>query len=256
MAAPAGWSLTPHELPSAFAHPLQVQVCSPHGVTPTDPAPLLWVHDGPAYAEQAGLLDWIVTSELPPMRVVLAGVRRRSQWYSASPRYLHSFSMGLSTVQQLYAVRSPVVVMGASLGGLTSLLVGLTDERVGAVFAQSGSYFTAATDQQESTFGYFERITSAVAAVATTPLRDRAPVQVEMTCGIGEENLPNNVRMAQTLTRAGITAHLTEVDGGHDYASWRAACDPTLPTLLRRTWGKPHGESYIGLTSGDPSAAH
>lgn len=231
-----GWSRTPHELPSAFTRPLQVQVCSPRGLKGTDPAPLLWVHDGPAYAEQAGLLDWIATRDLPPMRVVLARVRRRSQWYSASPRYLHSFSMGLSTVQQMYAVRSPVVVMGASLGGLTSLLVGLADKRVGAVFAQSGSYFTAQTDQQESAFAHFDRIAGAVAAVPTTQRRRQASVRVEMTCGTAEENLTNNLQMVQTLMSAGITARLTEVDGGHDYPSWRAAFDPTLPDLLHHAW--------------------
>lgn len=236
MAPSRGWSCTPHELPSAFTGALPVQVCSPHQLGPNDPAPLLWVHDGPAYAEQAGLLDWIASRALPPMRVVLAGVRRRSQWYSASPRYVHSFSMGLSAVEQLYAVRSPIVVMGASLGGLTSVLVGLADERVGAVFAQSGSYFTVDTDEQESGFAHFKRVTEAVARIATGPPRGRAPFRVEMTCGTGEENLANNVRMTQTLTDAGIAARLTEVDGGHDYPSWRAAFEPILPDLLQDTW--------------------
>lgn len=239
---PPDWTPTSHELPSAFAGPQQVQVCSPRGLASSDSAPLLWVHDGPAYAEQAGLLEWVAAGDLPPMRVVLAAVRRRSQWYSASPRYLHSFSSGLTAVQQLYAVRSPAVVMGASLGGLTSLLVGLADARVGAVFAQSGSYFTARTDAQESTFAHFERITAAVAAAVTTPPReragqqDRAPLQVEMTCGTGEENFANNLEMVHALNGAGVATRLTEVDGGHDYPSWRRAFDPTLATLLKDTW--------------------
>ncbi|XAS77772.1 alpha/beta hydrolase-fold protein [Dermatophilaceae bacterium Sec6.4] len=235
MSNPHEWLRAPRELPSAFRQPSHVTVCSPPTLSDTEPAPLLWVHDGPAYDAQAGLLEWLATRDLPPMRVVLADVRRRTQWYSASPRYLRTFTTGLSAIQESYPVRRPVIVMGASLGGLTSVLAGLSDDRVGAVFAQSGSFFTPETDAQESNFAYFDRIAAAVADVTGTGLR-AAPLRVELTCGSSEENLHNNRLMAQTLDGVGVEAVLTEVAGGHDYSSWRTAFDPTLTALLRDVW--------------------
>ncbi len=238
------WRRTDHHLFSAFRGPLDVQVCRPADLTDDEPAPLLWVHDGPAYDIQAGLTDWVAAQvgkgELPRMRLVLTDVRRRLQWYSASPRYLRSFSLGLTQLERVYAVshlRTSVVTMGASLGGLTALLAAQVDGRVGGVFAQSGSFFTPATDPQESGFPHFDRITGAVGAI-TRPGRTR-PFLVGMTCGCAEENLANNRLMAVALVRVGIDpqADLAEVDGGHDYRSWGEALDPALPRLLHRVWG-------------------
>ena len=244
------WRRTRQELPSAFDGPLDVEVCRPADLGDDDAAPLLWVHDGPAYDSEAEVVDWVAErvgrAELPPMRVVLAQVRRRTQWYTASPRYLRSFSMGLGALEQRYAVRKPVAVMGASLGGLTSLLVGLADERVGAVFAQSGSFFTRSTDAQmfaEQTEGReadlvrFERVAQAVGDLSRRRPTDAHRPRVALTCGRHEENIANNRLTAAALSAAGVDVHLTEVDGGHDYPAWRAAFDPTLPQLLRSAWG-------------------
>ena len=242
------WERIPHRLKSAFRGSLPVEVVAPQGLALDAATPLLWVHDGPAYDQQAELTAWvgdrIEGGHLPPMRVVLAGVRRRTQWYSASPRYLRSFSMGLTQVGEMYACRGPVVVMGASLGGLTSLLAGLSDGRVGGVFAQSGSFFTAHTDGQESGFARFDRITAAVDDVSGWSAKGRT-LSVAMTCGTGEENVLNNRLMATHLAEVGVDVSLREVAGGHDYPSWNAALDPSLTQLLNRLWsygpeGSPH----------------
>ncbi len=242
------WRRTRHELPSAFNGPLHVQVCRPGDLADDEPAPMLWVHDGPAYDTEAGLVDWaaqrVGRDELPRMRLVLADVRRRTQWYTASPRYLRTFSMGLTALEGTYAVGPPLVVMGASLGGLTSVLAGLADQRVGGVLAQSGSFFTRETDRQmfvaetqgrEADLVRFERVADAVADLSRSRSTNRR-FEVALTCGREEENLPNNRLTAGVLREAGIDAELTEVDGGHDYAAWRAALDPTLPRLLRHVW--------------------
>lgn len=233
------WRRTRHEVPSAFAGPLSVEVARPSSLSDDVAAPLLWVHDGPAYDTQAGLVDWaqeqVAGGGLPQLRMAMADVRRRTQWYSASPRYRRSFSMGLSELERSYAVRAPVAVMGASLGGLTSLLVGLADDRVGAVFAQSGSFFTATTDAQESGFVRFGRIVAAVERIEHRPAQ-RHVLRVALTCCRDEENLANNRLMATTLAATGVDVELTEVSGGHDYPSWRAALEPALPGLLRRVW--------------------
>ncbi|MBO1755915.1 esterase family protein [Allobranchiibius sp. CTAmp26] len=243
------WRRTRHELPSAFSGPLYVQVCRPDHLADDQPVPLLWVHDGPAYDTEAGLVDWaaqrVDRDELPRMRLVLADVRRRTQWYTASPRYLSTFSMGLMALERRYAVGSPVAVLGASLGGLTSVLAGLADERVGGVLAQSGSFFTRATDRQmfvaethgrEADLVRFDRVADAVGELSRSRTADRR-FEVAMTCGREEDNLANNRLAATALRAAGIAVELTEVDGGHDYPAWRDALDPALPRLLRSVWG-------------------
>ncbi|MBO1767628.1 alpha/beta hydrolase-fold protein [Allobranchiibius sp. GilTou38] len=244
------WRRTRHELPSAFEGPLPVEVCRPADLADDAEAPLLWVHDGPAYDVEGGLVDWaarrVGRGDLPPMRLVLADVRRRTQWYTASPRYLRSFSTGLTALQEQHAVASSVAVMGASLGGLTSLLVGMADERVGAVFAQSGSFFTPETDRQlfaEQTQGReidlvrFDRVADAVAGLSAWRPAPGRRFEVTLTCGREEENLPNNRLTATALRQAGVSTRLTEVEGGHDYPAWRAALDPALPRLLESVWG-------------------
>ncbi len=234
------WERTPHQLRSAFRGSLPVEVLCPEGLPGDVAVPLLWVHDGPAYDRQAGLSQWlgarIDNGDLPQVRVVLGDVRRRTQWYSASPRYLRSFTMGLTQVKEFYSVREPVAVMGASLGGLTSLLAGLSDQRVGGVFAQSGSFFTPQSDGQESGFARFDRITRAVQDVTGWHAGGRK-LQVEMTCGASEENVFNNRLMATELAGVGVQVRLREVEGGHDYPSWNAALEPSLPQLLQRIWG-------------------
>ncbi len=171
------------------------------------------VHDGPAYDEQAGLSQWlggrIDQGFLTSSRIVLADVRRRTQWYSASPHYLRSFTMGPTQVAGIYPVRGPVAVMGGSLGGLTSLIAGLSDDRVGAVFAQSGSFFTPHTDGQESGFACFGRITQAVHDVTRWSAGDRE-LLVAMTCSEGEENALNNRLMAAELAKVGVDVSFRE----------------------------------------------
>ncbi|KNX36639.1 alpha/beta hydrolase-fold protein [Luteipulveratus halotolerans] len=140
-------SMTPMELPSELADPLPVTVWVPRGLRSRQPAPLLWCHDGPEYAERADLVQWaashVAEGALPPFRLVLAQPVRRMRWYAASPGYLRSVDLALDALSEKYAVRGPLAVMGASLGGLTSLLVGLRRDDVGAVLSQSGSFFDA-----------------------------------------------------------------------------------------------------------------
>lgn len=102
---------------------------------------------------------------------------------------------------------SPAAVMGASLGGLAAVL-GIVDNldggrgRIGAVLAQSASFFTGSTDRQERRFRFFDRIGAHVGALAagTSVLH---PLVIGMTCGALEENVANNRAMAGSLRRSG-----------------------------------------------------
>lgn len=223
-----------------------LSVWSPATASDADPMPLLLVHDGPEYSRLAALTQYagamIASGVLPPHRVALAEPVLRDAWYSASPQYVRTVvRAGLRQLRQAYAVRSPIVVMGASLGGLTALLAGLLGApEIGGVFAQSGSFFQVRHDDMESSFKYFGRITRVVAAILQTPSTAH-PLHVGMTCGALEENARNNAEMAAALARAGHLVDYREVPDLHNYTAWRDSLDPALTRLLTAVWCEGQG---------------
>lgn len=230
-----------HLLPGETADDVPVTVWAPADLGPGDPAPLLLVHDGPEYDRLAGLTTYsaalVAAGVLPPHRVALAHPVSRDAWYSGSPAYLRTIAVdGLDRLARQYAVAGPAVVMGASLGGLTALLVGLlAAPRVGGVLAQSGSFFQVRHDDAERAHPYFGRISRVVQQVLDTRDSDH-PLVVGMTCGALEENAANNRDMAAALRRAGHEVRYREGADLHSYTAWRDALDPTLTDVLRTLW--------------------
>ncbi|WP_460468139.1 alpha/beta hydrolase [Calidifontibacter terrae] len=230
-------TLTTLELPSALAKPLSVQVWQPEGLGDS-PAPLMWCHDGSGYLKRARIDQWagskIAAGELPPMRIALSDAPRRMQWYSGSPRYLRSVRRALDDLHQRYAINAPVAVIGASLGGLTSLLIGMSDPRVGAVFSQSGSFFDPRIDTSDNVFRWFDRIAVAVDGIRATPTR--AELLIGMTCGAKEENENINAALWRHLRAGGWDASYEANPDLHNWVGWRDCLDPILPNLLQRAW--------------------
>lgn len=227
------------ELPSALARPLPVEVWAPHGLAPRDPAPLLWCHDGPDYVEQASLLQWagahVHDGSLPPFRLVLARPIRRNQWYSGSPRYLRSVDRAIAALREQYAIAGPLAVMGASLGGLTSMLVALRRPDVGAVLSQSGSFFVSGGP--EVSWRWFDRVVACADGIRAGERRlPRTDLRVAMTCGRHESNLQNNKPVMQALRRQGLTVDWAVTPGAHDYRTWRNGLDPIWADSLAETW--------------------
>lgn len=243
--APEG-SYDPMQLGGETADDVPVTIWSPAGTAATDPLPLLLVHDGPEYDLLSSITSYsaalIHAGRLPAHRLALAHPVLRDAWYSGSPRYLRTIATtGLARIGERYAVRPPVVVMGASLGGLTALLVGMIGSKsIGGVFAQSGSFFQPPIDPEESGFRYFHRISERVRQILLST-RARRPLRIGMTCGALEENASNNRQMAAALTRAGHRVSYAEVADLHNYTAWRDALDPYLTDVLRDTWGEPQG---------------
>lgn len=227
------------ELPSHLAQPLAVDLWVPRGLSDRRPAPLLWVHDGTDYRERAQLSRWaahhVGTGLLPPFRIVYADAPRRMQWYSGSERYLRSVRRALTALQEQYPTTPRIAVMGASLGGLTSMVLGARDPRIGAVFSQSGSFFTRlAHDRDNSGFRWYARITRLVDVLGTAPAAHR-PL-IGMTCGEAEGNYRNNLRLAQRLQANGADVRFVGHPDLHNWTCWRDSLDPTLSNLLRDTW--------------------
>ena len=243
LTSPAGpGRLDPFTLGGETGAEVPLSVWSPADLADEEPAPLLLVHDGPEYDLLGGITTYsgalVASGALPPHRVALAHPVIRDAWYSGSPQYLRTIAAaGLDGLEERYAVRGPVVVAGASLGGLTALLLGLlAAPRVGGVFSQSGSFFQVRHDDAESGYRYFGRISRLVQSVLDTRHAEH-PLVVGMTCGALEENVANNRDMAAALRRAGHDVTLREVADLHNYTAWRDSLDPGLTEVLRRVWG-------------------
>lgn len=200
---------------------------SPPGVPDGEPLPLLVVHDGPEYDERTGLTGYLEAGirdkRLPRLRAVLLGPGDRNREYAASARYPQRLAR--------FVPPAPVRIgMGTSLGALAMLHAHSSRPSLfDGLFLQSGSYFTPQCDPQERRFPYYSQVVRYTAA----PKLER-PIPVTLTCGLDEENLANNRRIADLLREHGYPVTLHELPGGHDWQSWRAAFDPYLNGLLRQ----------------------
>jgi len=212
------------------------QLWTPAGLT--GPAPLLVAHDGPEYAALGGLQGYlaalIAAGELPPTRLALLGPGDRNNWYAVNPAYAQGLVEDLLPALAEQAPHTIRIGAGASLGALAMLHAHRSAPGTfGALFLQSGSYFTPELDPQERRFSRFKPVTRFVAEL-TQAVADPDPVPVAMTCGGLEENLANNRAMADTLRALGYAVSFREVADVHNFTAWRDAFDPSLTDLLKR----------------------
>jgi enterochelin esterase-like enzyme len=206
-------------------------VWSPAGLD--GPAPLVVVHDGPEFASLGGVVAFlaasIATGTLPPVRAALLGPGERNAWYSANADYADTLVEAVLPALPNASVR---VGVGVSLGALAMLHAHRTHGGAfDALLLQSGSFFTADLDGQESAFSGWADVTAFVASVHDAEA-DAYPIPTAMTCGVPEENLANNQRMAETLTRLGYPVQIAAVRDTHNYTAWRDALHPHLTDLI------------------------
>jgi enterochelin esterase family protein len=220
---------------------LPIRIWSPAGLAPADPAPLLVVHDGPEYVELAALSTYaaamVEEQTLPPFRLALMQPVERDEWYAANHDYIRAELAAVETIGASFALSGPKVAMGASLGGLTAVLLALAGaSEFAGVLAQSGSFFRADLDSQEEGYASFQRVVRAVREIDDAGPTGH-PLQVAMTCGVLEENYANNLKMSATLTRLGHEVRFVGVPDLHNYTAWRDSLHPALTELLRSVWG-------------------
>ncbi len=219
---------------------IPVTIWSPAGLAADAAARLLVVHDGPEYVALADLTHYAATvisdHAVPPFRLACLHPVERDPWYAANPDYVQAELDALDHVVASVPTTDRWVALGASLGGLTSLLVALSGaDRFGGVMAQSGSFFSSDLDPQESSYPYFARVVDAVSRLEQVEHVDR-PLQVALTCGRLEENFANNDAMASALADHGHLVVFAPVQDLHNYTAWRDALDPTLTDLLQTVW--------------------
>lgn len=201
------------------------------------PAPLLVVQDGPAYADEGRLLDYLTflsardqgAAPAIPARALLLASPDRESWYSASDEY----PVALQQILEVARETLPTTVtlgIGASLGALATLHAQWRRGLFDGLFLQSGSFFTRATDPQEQGFHRFRAIAGFIDEVhAASPTMPLPPVA--MTCGTEEENVWNN-RLMATRLRDLSGVDYRETRHAHNFIAWRDALEPTLADLL------------------------
>jgi enterochelin esterase family protein len=210
-------------------------VWSPSGLAPSVPVPLLVVHDGPEFAALGGFVRYvaamIAAGVIPPARVALLAPGERNEWYAANPDYAGTLIDAVLPALPPATVR---IGVGVSLGALAMLHAHrLHPNAFDGLMLQSGSFFTPDLDGQESGFSGFAPVTAFVASVlAAGP--DPAPVPTVVTCGVAEENLANNQRMASTLADLGYDVSMDTTRDAHNYTAWRDALHPRLAGLIRK----------------------
>ena len=218
-----------------------VRLWSPADAPRTEPLPLLVAHDGPEYDELAALTRYaaagVASGALPRHRIALLAPGARDEWYSASAVYARVLCDAvLPALRTAVAVRGAPAGMGASLGGLAMLHAQRRHPRTfGALFMQSGSFFTPRFDAHEQRFPRYQRIVRFVRATLRAGAHPE-PVPAVLTCGSAEENVYNNRLMARALAAQGYGAALHEVPDMHNYTAWRDALDPHLTRLLAAAW--------------------
>ena len=232
-------------LPSrGLAHDVPAIVWTSAGSDDAAELPLLVVHDGPEYDALASLtlfLDAMVDDgRLPPMRAALLAPVDRNESYAASAPYSRALALGLIPALHKMLPTTVTLGMGASLGGLAMLHCQRAHAGTFAgLYLQSSSFFHRLLDEQESSFGRFQRVTAFVESVLRAgPARE--PVPIVMTCGLIEENVENNRLMTRSLAAQGYDTRLVENRDVHTYTGWRDTFDPNLVDLVRRVLDGPH----------------
>jgi enterochelin esterase family protein len=177
---------------------------------------------------------------------VLLAPGDRDEWYSANPAY--AWALAADVLPRIYAelgTTRPVVGMGASLGGLAMLHAQRRyPGAFGGLYLQSGSFFQPRFDRMEARFRRYLRIVRFTGRVIRAA--DGPPVPTAVTCGLVEENLPNNRDMAAVLARQGYPVRMHEFPDAHNYTGWRDAFDPHLTDLLRHVWSDVRGDHHAG----------
>ena len=222
---------------------LDTEVWAPADTSPTDPLPLLVSHDGPEMDAYGGLTAYVAATlaagTLPRMRVALVSPGpRRNKRYAANPAYARALTNRLlPALTEAFVTSGRPVLMGQSLGALAALhAVWTSPETWGGVFLQSGSFFTADLDPQESGFDHWREVTGFVASVRAASQAAPSAPPMALVCGTAEENHANNLALRDHLASIGVETSWGEVRDGHTWTCWRDTLHPHLTDLLGRVW--------------------
>lgn len=210
----------------------RIDIYQPAGVQPGRPENgLLLLFDGEALREQvAPALDWLQQQAgMRPTQTVLisnASPAARGRDLPPNPAFQHWLAHTLRPwlqARQLLPRREQVIISGSSYGGLAAAWAGLTQDWIGAVYAQSGSFWWQPQGQQGvGEPGWLMR--EAARSAAAHPVRWR--LEAGWYEGGGSHPILESSRhLRDVLIAAGAQVQYAEFAAGHDRLHWLA----TLP---------------------------
>lgn len=186
--------------------------------------PVLYVHDGGEYLSRARLptiLDNLLArQDVPPLIAVMVDPVDRTREYGANEAYARFVAEELvPAIDQRYrtlATREARGVMGASLGGLISTYLGLTRPHLFAKVGGQSSAFFIETD-----------------TLKTLAQQLREPLRCYFDVGVYEPRfIPAHHDLIPLLEARDCPCLYQELQGGHNWTSWRAH----LKDLLMFLW--------------------
>ncbi len=201
---------------------------------PTDePAPLLLVLDGYDYVNQGkmpAIVDNLIAqNRIRPIALALPqnGRDARSVEYGCADVTYNFFRWSLRPLaeQHLHLINvddhpGAWAVLGASMGGLMSLYLGLRNPHIfGHVLSQSGAFTMSDYDMI-----VYHLVQQGVAR----------SLKIWMDCGSYDFLIDTNRRMAPLLQEKGYNVAYQEYVGGHNYYAWRDDLADGLIALFGR----------------------
>jgi enterochelin esterase family protein len=192
--------------------------------------PMLVVNDGIEYIEKTGLIglleSLVLSGVIPPLRLAALHPVDRDADYKASADYADVVAHELRG-WLAFAPTTKFIALGTSLGALAWLHAHrLHPHLFDALCLQSGSYFSS-DEEYPDDYDPGHTIRPFVDEVHRARSFERR-VPVFMTCGLSEDNLGINRRMAKSLHDQGYPVMLTQTAGEHDWPYWKAALWPAL----------------------------
>ncbi|MEM9952358.1 MAG: alpha/beta hydrolase-fold protein [Chloroflexota bacterium] len=198
-----------------------------------EPVPLLVVLDGKDYMERGKLVtivdNMIDDGKIQPIALAMIdnAYEHRMIEYNQNetiPVLLHNTLLPLAQKHlNLLDVKdnpSAYGILGASMGGLMALYIGLRMPDIfGKVITQAGAFFTY-DDGREALIHVL------------VDLLPTAPLNIWLDCGIYDFLYDFNRDMRQRLANKGYEVSYAEHAGGHNYTSWRDLLPNALETLF------------------------
>jgi enterochelin esterase family protein len=218
---PEGIRFTFEEVPSRIlGGPRKVTVHLPRGYDESKARyPVVYVQDGTQYiqrAQAAIIADNLVEQKrVAPFIAVFIDPADRMKEYWADDRFADFMAKELvpfiDARYRTRPVRDARSLIGASLGGVTSIWAGL---RHPEVFARIGA-------QSSSLQIDDERVVTALAQLGRAGRKGSLPLRFYLDVGRMEPVLDAHRRVRVMLRAKGYPVAYRELEAGHNYAAWR-----------------------------------
>ena len=208
----------------------RVSIYTPRGHE-TEPLPVVYVQDGVAlyrYAKLHLVLENLLRDKLVrPAQLVFLEPTNRTQEYGFNTAYQKFvLAEAIPAVEQTVSVTDERIALGASLGGLVSMLLALrAPERFHSVVTFSGAFLGSPDDKD-----FYRSKQSWV--LDELEKRERLPLRFYTEVGTVEWLTEINRKVAQLLDEKGDEHVYAERSAGHNWTNWKNGFQKALRFAL------------------------